>query len=617
MKTLRRLAEVAAFCMLARSHVRAQYFDWAVGFGDAGNSVETANNIFVDPAGNIYLQGQYSGSVDFDWEPNAFVLGANDLNVFVAKYTAEGSFLWAVRFGGAAGARVFPGALTVDSTGNVYVTGQFTQTVDFDPGPGVVNLTAAPNAADAYVTKLNASGALVWARRLGGSDFDAGHAIAVDGSGNVYTAGDFAGTSDFDPGAGVFNLTSGAGPAGGYVSKLDGGGNFVWAKAFVGTGGAYCYGMDLGPGPGGGLYLAGSFLGTIDFDPGVGVTNLTAAGDQDAFVAKLDATGALAWVRGFGGTQFDIAAAVAVDPSGVFVTGGFVGTADFDPGPGSLNLTSGGLQDGFVVKLDNSGALTWADQLGGAGSGYENPVGIDVDGSGNAHVSGTYQGTADFDPGPGTFLVSSTSGGGDDVFALGLGAGGSFLWAAPMGGSCLGHACQCCTQGDDRALGMTVDAAGNTYTVGYFRGIADFDPGATTFDLSSQGLADDMFVSKLSSTPISGTVPDGASEPGTMLTLGKGTGGIVVFRWGASCRTTDVKYELYEGVLGDFTSHVPFACNLSSTIFSHAVSIGDRYYLVVPTQLTVEGSYGVDSNGNERAASAAACRPQSFDACVP
>jgi uncharacterized protein (TIGR03437 family) len=102
-------------------------------------------------------------------------------------------------------------SVAVDGSGNVYTTGFFEGTVDFDPGLGVFNLTGADDAGlDVFVSKLDSAGNFVWARQMGGSSFlfadDSGRGVAVDGSGNVYTTGLFRGTLDFDPGAGVFNL---------------------------------------------------------------------------------------------------------------------------------------------------------------------------------------------------------------------------------------------------------------------------------------------------------------------------------------------------------------------------------------------------------------------------
>ena len=157
----------------------------------------------------------------------------------------------------------------------------------------------------------------------------------------------------------------------------------------------------------------------------------------------------------------------------------------------------------------------------------------------------------------------------------------------------------------------------HTYMTGNFRGKGDFDPSNNfTFFLTSPGMGDDFFLAKLSPTPLSAAVPDGASTPGVMLTLEKGPSNII-FRWGASCRAADTRYALYEGTLGSWTSHVPLTCNVFGTAVGRVPGAGDRYYLVVPSDGTIEGSYGVDGNGNERPAGATACHPQSFGACVP
>ena len=141
---------------------------------------------------------------------------------------ANGDFVWAKGMGGASydlGTDV-----TVDSSGNVYTTGNFYGTVDFDPGMGVLYLTSVGDS-DIFVSKLDSSGNLLWAKRMGGTNYDKGYSIAVDPSGNVYTTGGVYGTVDFDPGElSGFYLNS-AGGSDIFVSKLNSSGNFVWAKA--------------------------------------------------------------------------------------------------------------------------------------------------------------------------------------------------------------------------------------------------------------------------------------------------------------------------------------------------------------------------------------------------
>ena len=135
----------------------------------------------------------------------------------MSKLDSSGSFVWAKSFGGTS--TEFGRAVAVDAAGNVYTTGPFNVTADFDPGAGTSNLTSA-GVADGFVSKLDSSGDFVWAKRLGGTNVQMPKAVAIDTAGNVYTAGDFQGTTDFDPGAGTSNLTS-AGLYDVYVSKLD------------------------------------------------------------------------------------------------------------------------------------------------------------------------------------------------------------------------------------------------------------------------------------------------------------------------------------------------------------------------------------------------------------
>ena len=141
------------------------------------------------------------------------------------------NFKWAKQMGGT-GADAGGSSVTVDAAGNVYTTGGFGGTADFDPGPGTYNLTSA-GTYDMFISKLDSSGNFIWAKQLGGTGADAaGASIAVDADGNVYTTGGFVGTADFDPGPGVFTLSAIGNfrTKASFVLKLDADGNFIWAK---------------------------------------------------------------------------------------------------------------------------------------------------------------------------------------------------------------------------------------------------------------------------------------------------------------------------------------------------------------------------------------------------
>ena len=327
-------------------------FIWAKQFG--GTNDDQGLSMTVDDSANSYITGYFQGTVDFDSDPvgvyNLTSLGSS--NIFITKLDANGNFVWAKQFGGTSSCAGL--SLALDSAANVYTTGRFMGTADFDPDPvGIHNLTSA-GGYDIFVSKIDANGNFIWAKQFGGINIGIGNSITVDDSGNVYTTGYFWGTSDFDPDlVGTQNLTS-AGSGDVFVSKLDANGNFMWAKQFAGT--------DMGMGnsivvdKSGNVFTTGSFWYDTDFDPDpVGIQNLTVVG-QHSFISKLDAGGNFVWAGQLGGNSSDIGRSIALDDSGnVYTTGYFGNTADFDPGIGTNYLTSVGNNDIYISKLDTNG----------------------------------------------------------------------------------------------------------------------------------------------------------------------------------------------------------------------------------------------------------------------
>ena len=451
-------------------------YGYAVDMG--GTGIDLAYGIAVDSSDNVYTTGRFQGTADFDPGPGIFNLSSAGVwDIFVSKLDSAGNFVWAKSMGGTDFAE--GRGIAVDASGNVYTTGHFHATVDFDPGPGTFNLTWG-----IFVQKLDSAGNFVWAKDLGGTSFDEGYGIAVDASDNVYITGIFAGTADFDPGPGIFNLSS-AGLNDVFISKLDSAGDFVWAKAMGDASDDWGYGIAVDAS--GNVYSTGFFAETADFDPGQGIANLSSAGGQDIFVSKLDSSGEFVWAQAMGGNSLDTGRGIALDASGnVYTIGSFEGTADFDPGEGAASLGSAGGSDIFLSKLDSAGNFVWAKAMGGTGD--DRGLGIALDATGSVHTTGRFQGTADFDPGTGTASLTSAGGTNGDIFVSKLDSTGNFVWAKAMGGT-----------SDDWGLGIVLDATGNVYTTGRFQSTANFDPGAGTASLASAG-SFDIFVSKLART---------------------------------------------------------------------------------------------------------------------
>ena len=460
---------------------------WAISTQATGDDRSYA--ITLDAAGHIYSAGNFTGTVDFDPSAgSALLTSAGSSDIYVTKSDSNGTLIWARSMGGAYSDGVL--GIAVDDAGNVYTTGGFIGTADFDPGVDMFNMTAATTGqTDIYISKLDVNGDFVWAKGIiGGTWWDNGYGIAVDQDGNVLVTGRFyyqGGPRDFDPGPGTYFLTAGHEDI--FVLKLDTDGDFLWAVAF-GTAPNESRGYSIVLDHTGNSYLTGYFRGTVDFDPGLNTSNMTSVGTWNVFYLKLDTEGAFVWAKSLPITTSTYyndggyGRKIAIDNDGnLLATGRYSGTIDFDPGAGVTELTSSGAFDIYVVKFTNTGELVWARSAGG--SGYDEGYGIATDAEGNAQVCGIFKNTAIFDPGVGDLEL--TSAGGDDMFIWSLNENGDAIRAASMGGT-----------SDDRAYAIEVSPTGALYVSGWFAGTADMDPGNGEFNMISAG-GNDAFLVKL------------------------------------------------------------------------------------------------------------------------
>lgn len=295
-----------------------------------------------------------------------------------------------------------------------------------------------------------------------------GGRVVVDAEGNSYVTGFFSGTVDFDPGAGVVNLTSLA-AFDVFVAKYSATGALVWARQFG------SFNMDIGYGlavnSAGEVYVAGTFPAPIDLDPGPLTQTINPLGSGDVFIVKLTRDGDHVWSKRIGGAAQDDIRALRLDAAENVVLGGtFGGTVDFDPATATaFPLTSAGAGDPYILKLSPQGTFQSAIRWGGAN--HEELRDLDVDAAGNFYVTGTFRDTTDLDPTAG--VLELTSAGGIDVFVMKLNASGSLAWGVRHG-----------NVADDMAGGVRVDDAGNVYTSGSFVNQVDF--GGITLHAASQ-----------------------------------------------------------------------------------------------------------------------------------
>jgi hypothetical protein len=384
---------------------------WVRVFGST--SSDQSSSIISDSLGHIYITGSVQGVVDFDPGPGTFIpsaLGQRD--VFIQKLDTAGNFIWAKRFGGSDFEQ--SSAIITDGLGHLYTTGNFQGIADFDPGPGIFNMTASSTAFNIFIQKLDTAGNFIWAKSFGGGSHDFGRSIATDAVGNIYTTGSYGYTVDFDPGPGIFNMTTN-GQQNAFIQKLDTAGNFIWVKTMGGT--TLDEGSSITADGLGNIYVTGYFAGTVDFDPSAGISNLTSGGFRNSFVEKLDTAGNLIWAKAMLGTTGGEGKSLLTDALGnVYTVGKFSTTTDFDPNAGIFNLVAAGSSDVFIQKLDPNGTLIWAKSVGGIGDDWVTTLRIDL--FNNIYLTGAYQDTLDFDPSTNTFNLNSN--GGYDIFVLKL-----------------------------------------------------------------------------------------------------------------------------------------------------------------------------------------------------
>jgi len=486
--------------LVSAVQLRAQTFDWAKAIG--GRGADKGYSVTVDVNGNVYVTGSFaSDSIDFNRGGSGGILTAvGNYDVFLAKYDAAGNFLWAKTMGGSR--TDYGQGIAVDDSGNVYVTGYFTDSVNFNPGGSGGMLTAVV-ARDVFLAKYDTGGNYLWAKSMGGGGNDQSQGVAVDGSGNVFVTGWFnSDTANFNLGSsGGMLINVGPGLSDAFLAKYDAGGSFIWAKNMGGSNADQ--GQSVAVDGSGNVYVTGYFASdTADFNLGSSGGTLTTAGDDDVFLAKYDAGGNYIWARSMGGSNSDNGYGVAVDGSGnVYCTGNFrLDTADFNPGGSGGTLTTAGNYDIFLAKYDAGGNYIWARSMGGSSS--DNGYGVAVDGSGNVYVTGFFQSdTANFNPAHSNGTL--TTAGGVDIFLAKYDAGGNYLWAKNMGGN-----------KGDYGQGIAVDGSGNVYGTGYFNAIATFDF-ASGVQLTSGGSTDIYLVkfgcSDTSSSYLAVSLPCGES----------------------------------------------------------------------------------------------------------
>lgn len=321
---------------------------WSKAVFSAGFGVQ-ATVLELDTLGNIITGGLFVGPTDFDAGTGTAVLTPSGLGlaIFIAKYDTDGNYIWAKGFGGGS-FYMDATSLSLGDQGDIYLTGVFANTIDFDPGVGVADLVAdEPDIICGYLAKYDADGDYVWAKRI--DLLVQPYAVDVDDMNDIYLTGRFSGTRDFDPGPAVADLMSN-GIEDIFIAKYNAAGSYIWANHIGGA--TYSWGRCIKIDPAGKIYVTGEFSGTADFDPGPATANLISNGNSDVFIANFDTSGNYLWAGNMGGMDVDQGMSLTTNHAGIiYTTGTYTNLADFDPGSGTSALTSNGDKDVYILKL--------------------------------------------------------------------------------------------------------------------------------------------------------------------------------------------------------------------------------------------------------------------------
>ena len=319
-------------------------FQWVKSYGASNNDL--GRDVAIDSNDNIYLTGNFRGTVDFgggDVSSNP----SSNAYIFLVKFNSSGVFQWVYTAGGTGVDDVR--SLALDSSDNPYITGSFQSTVNFGGG----NTTAA-NTNDLFILKLNSSGAY---QSIYTSNIDTtqkAKGLFIDSSGNVYATGIFQNTVNFGGG----NIISSGQDI--YLLKLNSSLAFQWVKRFAGyqngslstsLGAAVTVDED------GNVYSVGQISGTYN----LGGINQVSGGNKDAFIVKHDASGNFQWSKTLGGGSamdgYDKAQDIVIDSNGFIITVGQIsGNTDFSTVGGDF-IDFGNDAYNWVLKIKSTGVI--------------------------------------------------------------------------------------------------------------------------------------------------------------------------------------------------------------------------------------------------------------------
>lgn len=383
--------------------------NWVKQFGKGGSHL---NSMAIDIAKNntIAIVGSYYGEPDFD--PDTGIVHNDSLNypgLFALKLDSNGNYIWVKTIKNT----TWINSVAHDDNSNIYFTGSYWRTVDFDPGNNIKHLVTL-NPPDGYLCSLDSNGNFRFVRNFRGGGHTNCSNVKYDDNGFLYILGNFQSNLIAKPNQRRIN---GKGGTDIYLTKMDTSGVSTWTRHIGGGYGEYGVLMELDYS--GNIYISGLYKDSIDMDPTNAKYYLKGNGNQiqnffDIFIAKYNSQGYFLWAKGFGGIGYEYIYAAALDSdNNVYISGIFSDTADFDPSTKLNRLIPNGNNDIFISKFDSLGDYQFTIQYEGQGTGAINS--LETDNHDNLICAGYFIDSVDFDPGIAK-LYKTTAQFGSDLF---------------------------------------------------------------------------------------------------------------------------------------------------------------------------------------------------------
>lgn len=435
-----------------------------------------------------FLNCSWSQSPNFNWathynansawpltiDETGSIYTASVSDVSINKFDNNGNFVWNLAMPSTSWNDAY--GLQADKAGHIYVTGQFGDSLDFDPS-GFNDIKISNGDYDAFIQKIDTSGNHLWVKTFGGGGYEQGIELALGQQEDIFATGWMIDTVIFELTSGPVEISQSEQQT--YCVKVNPDGNFEWVYATEELNGTVSS-NDIETDKNDNIFIVGQFTGTVDFEMGPGQVIQTAANGGSSFVIKLDSLGSLQWVKTLEGPGNSYCAAVKTDQNNnIYMAGSYASTVDMNPGSGTENVISEGFLDGYVVKLDESGSFLWQKTIGGIS--YDHITDIDVDKGGNLYTLGTFRDTVDIDPTPIVDLRGSN--GLTDIFWQSFDKSGNYLWGYTVGGV-----------SSESANKIELDHNWSIVTAGRFSDSVDFDPTSGSSNLFSS--ASQMFLNK-------------------------------------------------------------------------------------------------------------------------